>query len=102
MSNEPRLAERLDVYSINAIGMRLYGSHFGPANVATREIILELLGEVSKGAGNHKFSLNFLYTEWDRVVDAWQLDNWEAYRDVVRLGRKTDFQNTSGPLLVHL
>jgi hypothetical protein len=23
------------------------------------------------------------------VVDAWQLENWEAYRDVVRLGRKT-------------
>jgi len=23
------------------------------------------------------------------VVDAWQLDSWEAYRDVLRLGRKT-------------
>jgi len=23
------------------------------------------------------------------VVDAWQLESWEAYRDVVRLGRKT-------------
>jgi UvrD/REP helicase N-terminal domain len=25
----------------------------------------------------------------EQVVDAWQLDDWEAYRDVVRLGRKT-------------
>ena len=28
-------------------------------------------------------------TEWEQVVDAWQLETWEAYRDVIRLGRKT-------------
>jgi superfamily I DNA/RNA helicase len=33
--------------------------------------------------------LHFLLTEWEQVVDAWQLENWAAYRDVVRLGRKT-------------
>jgi hypothetical protein len=27
--------------------------------------------------------------EWDQVVDAWQLESWEGYRDVGRLGRKT-------------
>jgi len=37
----------------------------------------------------HKFSLPFLLTEWEQVVDAWQLESWEAYRDVARLGRKT-------------
>ena len=37
----------------------------------------------------HKFGLHFLLTEWEQVVDAWQLENWEAYRDVARLGRKT-------------
>lgn len=26
--------------------------------------------------------------EWDDVVDAWQLETWEAYRDVRRVGRK--------------
>ena len=31
----------------------------------------------------------FLLTEWEEMVDAWQLDTWEAYRDVRRLGRKT-------------
>jgi hypothetical protein len=25
----------------------------------------------------------------EQVVDGWQLDTWEAYRDVSRLGRKT-------------
>ncbi len=30
-----------------------------------------------------------MLSEWKDVVDAWQLDTWEAYRDVRRLGRKT-------------
>jgi superfamily I DNA/RNA helicase len=28
-------------------------------------------------------------TEWEQIVDAWQIGSWEAYRDVSRLGRKT-------------
>lgn len=89
VSNEPRLAERIDVHAINAIGLRLYKSHFGQANLATHNVILELLTQTSKEIGKHKFNLHFLHTEWDQVVDAWQLDSWEAYRDVARLGRKT-------------
>ena len=45
--------------------------------------------EAANAVGGHKFSLHFLLTEWEQVVDAWQLENWEAYRDVARLGRKT-------------
>ena len=89
VSHEPRLAERIDVHSINALGIRLYKGHFGQANLATREAILELLSTASNEGGNHKFSLHFLHTEWDQVVDAWQLESWEPYRDVARLGRKT-------------
>ncbi|MBA4148482.1 MAG: DEAD/DEAH box helicase [Verrucomicrobia bacterium] len=90
ISNEPRLAERLEVHSINAIGGRLYKSHFGQAaNLAPREVILELLTAAAKEIGNHKFSQQFLFTEWEHVVDAWQLATWESYRDVARLGRKT-------------
>lgn len=89
LGNDPGLAERIDVHSINAIGLRLYKSHIAPAKIASREIIRELAQKASSAVGGHKFSLHFLLTEWEQVVDAWQLDSWEAYRDVVRLGRKT-------------
>ncbi len=89
VGSEPRLAERIDVHSLNALGLRLYKSHCGPANLASREAVRELLGEASKAVGGHKFSLHFLLTEWEQVVDAWQLETWESYRDVARLGRKT-------------
>ena len=32
LGNEPRLAERIDVYSLNAIGLRLYKAHVGPVD----------------------------------------------------------------------
>ncbi len=44
---------------------------------------------IAPGPHGQSFSLHFLLTEWEQVVDAWQLNSWEAYRDVMRLGRKT-------------
>lgn len=89
LSNEPRLAERIDVYSLEAIGLRLYKSRIGAVSVASREQIRSLIDAASQVVGGHKFSPHFLLTEWEQVVDSWQLKEWEAYRDVARLGRKT-------------
>ena len=89
IGNEPRLAERIDVYSINAIGLRLAKIFGNITNIATQDFVKDLLRDASSRIENQKFSLHFLITEWDQVVDAWQLKTWEAYRDVVRLGRKT-------------
>lgn len=89
LGNEPRLAERIDVYALNAIGLRLYKSNVGPITLASPDAILGLLKDTATTVTGHKFSLHFLLTEWEQVVDAWQLDSWEAYRDVARLGRKT-------------
>lgn len=89
VGNEPRLGERIDIHSLNALGLRLYKSLLGPVKLASRGDVRELLREASKAVSGHKFNLHFLLTEWEQVVDAWQLANWEAYRDVARLGRKT-------------
>ncbi|MFH1974325.1 MAG: UvrD-helicase domain-containing protein [Pseudomonadota bacterium] len=88
IGNEPRLGERLEVHAIDSIGKRLYGANFGRLNLATREWIGQSLQEASWSIKDHKFSLHFLLTEWEQIVDAWQLETWEAYRDVTRLGRK--------------
>lgn len=74
---------------MNAIGRRLYEVNLGRPQIASREMIGELLKEAAGAVKAHKFSLQFLMTEWEQVVDAWQLGSWESYRDVVRLGRKT-------------
>lgn len=89
ISNEPRLAERLEVHSMNAIGERLYELNFGCPSIASADKIRQLLVEAASKKDGQRFSPHFLMTEWDEVVDAWQLDSWESYRDVRRLGRKT-------------
>ncbi len=87
--NEPRLGERIDIHSFNAIAQRLYKAHEGPVKLASRDVIRDLLQSASKEVGGQKFTLHFLVTEWEQIVDAWQLQSWEDYRDVARLGRKT-------------
>ncbi|MDH2404210.1 3'-5' exonuclease [Bradyrhizobium sp. SSUT18] len=89
LGNEPRLAERIDVHSLNSIGLRLYKAHIGPVTIATRDIVRDLMVKAAGSVEGHKFRQRFLMAEWDHVVDAWQLKTWEAYRDVARLGRKT-------------
>ncbi len=89
LSSEPRLAERIDVHSLSGLAARLYKMHIGPVALADKGTIAALIQDASEALGKHKFSQHFLATEWEQVVDAWQLDSWEAYRDVARLGRKT-------------
>lgn len=89
IGNEPRVAERLEVYAMTGLGIRLHQAQLGPVRLASRTDCDGLLREASKAAGDHKFSALFLRAEWKHVVDAWQLDTWEAYRDVQRLGRRT-------------
>ncbi|MBU2548133.1 MAG: UvrD-helicase domain-containing protein [Proteobacteria bacterium] len=119
-SNEPRIVERLEIHSLNAIGRRLYelnmqgggippptnmglsslhvedspqlaaGSfNFQIPRIASRDEVRDLLQKFAAEAGETGFSLHFLMTEWEQVVDEWQVETWADYRDVRRLGRKT-------------
>lgn len=89
ISNQPRLGERLEVHAMNAIGESLYEAHSGRAQLASPELIKDLLESAARKVEGQNISSHFLWTEWEEVVDAWQLDSWESYRDVRRLGRKT-------------
>jgi len=88
ISGQPQLGERLEVHALNAIGRRLYELTFGHPQIATREELSAFLTDAAEEVDEHRFSSLFLITEWEQVVDAWQLQSWEAYRDVLRLGRK--------------
>lgn len=99
ISNEPRMAERLEVHAMNAIELRLYTANFGRPNIATTELLQQMIAAAAGEVAGHKFSKRFLLTEWEEVVDAWQLETWETYRAVVRLGRKTRLPEKQRALL---
>ena len=99
IGDQPRLGERLEVHSMNAIGRRLYELNIEKPRMATRQGIDAALQEASAAGGDNRFSQRFLLTEWEQVVDAWQLESWEEYRDVLRLGRKTRLPETHRAVL---
>lgn len=87
--NSPRLADQLDVDSIDRVGERLYNAGFGPPQIASTEMIHGLVDEAAHNTDLHGISRGFLMDEWTNVVDAWQLKSWDSYREVRRHGRKT-------------
>lgn len=89
VSRQPQLAERIDVYAMDALAERLYRQHIGPVNRVTDEQLQLMLQQAVEQTGLTGFNQRFLLAEWRDVVDAWQLTIWEEYRDIRRLGRKT-------------
>ena len=113
ISHQPRLAERLEVADMNAMGQRLMDrlTPKGQAKpllataVQVREAAAAALAQVkaeSEGTLLTRFNLNFVLGEWADVVDAWQLQSWDDYRDVKRLGRKTRLNEAQRQALWHV
>ena len=95
----PMLAERIDVVALEELGERLFKFAFGKPALADDQTIRRYLAEAAATAAAvanagasalpAKFGAGFLWSEWVEVVDPWQIDGWEGYRDFKRLGRKT-------------
>ncbi|HET8941047.1 MAG TPA: UvrD-helicase domain-containing protein [Rudaea sp.] len=99
IGSTPMLGERIEVHAMNAIGSRLYELQFGRPRIATTDEIQGLLETAAAAQPESKFSSSFLLAEWEDVVDGWQIDTWENYRDVRRLGRKTRLPEARRALL---
>lgn len=89
VGNEREVRGRIKVCTISGIGRELYAAAFGEPNIASDLEIRHMLISAAGDVEGTSISTDFLYAEWDSVVDAWQLETWEGYRDVARLGRKT-------------
>ena len=93
--HRPRLRERLDVATLAGLAARLHRARFGrDAHVVDGATLASLLADAAR-ATDAPFAPGFLANEWDQVVDAWQLRDWEAYRAVPRLGRKVRFPESA-------
>ena len=95
----PKLAERIDVTAMYTVGIKLYSGEFGKPVFASRDEISSLLQAAAKQVDGLKTNPAFLLSEWEDIVDTWQLDSWEAYRDAKRLGRKVRLPEAQRTLL---
>jgi len=89
VGNDPGVADRIAVHPILGLGEAMFAERYGVPQIATADDTRACLEEACETVGARGFSPAFLVSEWTDIVDAWQIRDWPAYRDVPRLGRKT-------------
>jgi mRNA-degrading endonuclease RelE of RelBE toxin-antitoxin system len=83
------IVPRVTVLPFRGVAGELFTLAFGHhPRAASEEQVRGALRAAAAEIGVTAFTLRFLSSEWLNVVDAWQVSDASAYRDVPRLGRK--------------
>ena len=86
VQHEPKLMERVRIQPLDEVARGLYRARGGRLYIAEDVAVRQLvLAEAERH--DTQVSRDFVWREWDEVVDAWQLMTWEAYETVPRVGR---------------
>ena len=85
-NHDARILSRITVQSLDTVALDVYRERFGKLKLANRPDVESLIWEATAWHIS-SFPTSFLSTEWDRVVDGWQLNTWENYRSIRRTGR---------------
>ncbi len=80
---------RVSVLPFKGVASDLFTLAFGHhPRAASENQIKAALESAASELRVDDFTTRFLVSEWTNVVDAWQIDSLDAYRNVPRLGRK--------------
>ncbi|GJL98769.1 MAG: DNA helicase [Methyloligella sp.] len=80
---------KVSIHSFKGVAHDLFTLAFGHTpRAASRDQMKAVLESAKKELGDAEFTSRFLVSEWNSVIDAWQIESLDAYRDVPRLGRK--------------
>lgn len=99
IASTPRLAERIEVHSMESLAVRLFKAYHLDLTLIDNDTLYANLFNVWKNGNTIDFPFPFVWAEWIDVVDAWNIDSWEAYREVPRSGRKTRLSEEKRRLL---
>ncbi|MGR4844591.1 3'-5' exonuclease [Rhizobium sp. LARHSG275] len=87
--DNPSLADSVTMSSFEQAAADLYALITGRrAYLVGREKLRAIVNEAAIAASVTKYTPQFLNSEWEHVIDAWQIDSAEAYAAVPRMGRK--------------
>lgn len=89
IGEDKSVVPRTTVLPFRGVASDLFTLAFGyHPRAASDQHVAAALAEAAKETGISSFTQRFLVSEWSNVVDAWQINSLDAYRDVPRLGRK--------------
>lgn len=84
LKHSPRIGERLEVYPIDELGLRLYNLNIGKCKIPSDNCIRELIQNAAQENPECHFTTHFLFSEWVQVVDAWR---WGRTRLILLLNQ---------------
>ena len=87
--SEPEMIERLDVLPMQKLGERLYSANCGKPNLISNSNLHTLIKQYAPPDISKVYGDTFCINEFCDFVDALNLRDWESYRDIKRLGRKS-------------
>ncbi|MGP9792014.1 UvrD-helicase domain-containing protein, partial [Roseinatronobacter sp. NSM] len=82
-----QVCARVHVSALGDVIRDLHAQAFGPSELVSEDRLTELLTQAIEKT-NAPLSVEFLRDEWSLIVDAWNVRDWDSYRDLPRLGRK--------------
>ena len=88
VASTPRVAEGIDVESLDDLALRLHRRLIGPVDLAESSDIDAALDGAIAETDTGSFGRSFLLDEWTQVIDAWQVEDLDAYRSLPRVGRR--------------
>ena len=86
---DPRLRERIVVRPLDQAATELYTRMIGQPNRATSSQVKAFIAEAVKNDLGGALTPQFLFEEWEELVDAWGVTDPEAYASLPRIGRRT-------------
>jgi superfamily I DNA/RNA helicase len=99
VQGEPSLVERLDVLAMQELGERTHTAQLGKPQLIAPEDLQELIEWHAPPEISRVYGEAFVVEEFNEIVDAFGLSDWDSYRDVRRLGRKSRLNESKRRLL---
>lgn len=87
--SDPGLRDRIAVHALDGAAIELHTVAFGQPNLATQSQVRVAVADARKAGLGGIHSPEFLFEEWDELVDAWNVTDAESYATLPRLGRRT-------------
>ncbi|MCC5972368.1 MAG: AAA family ATPase [Pararhodobacter sp.] len=82
-----QVCARIHVCALGDVIRDLHEQASGHSELVSEDKLTELLTKAIEET-NAPLSVEFLRDEWSLIVDAWNVRDWDSYRDLPRLGRK--------------
>jgi superfamily I DNA/RNA helicase len=99
IQGEPHLLERLDVLAMQELGERMHTAQLGKPRLIAPEDLRALIHRHAPEEICRVYGDGFVVEEFNEIVDAFGLRDWDSYRDVRRLGRKSRLNEAKRRLL---